>query len=76
MGSNFITIYSKVVTDEYFLTFLWWGVVSISLNPQARGPLPVGCPRLLIQYIRVILHIGGSLSIRNLGKRHAVEIYW
>ena len=29
-----------------------WGAVSTSPNPQAGGPLLVGCPRLLIQYIR------------------------
>jgi len=28
------------------------GVVSTSPNPQAGGPPLVGCPRLLIQYIR------------------------
>jgi hypothetical protein len=33
-------------------TFLWWGVVSTSPNSQAVGPPLVGCPRLLIQYIR------------------------
>jgi hypothetical protein len=32
-------------------TFLQW-VVSTSPSPQAGGPPPVGCPRLLIQYIR------------------------
>jgi hypothetical protein len=32
--------------------FLRRGVVSTSLNPQAGGPPGVGCPRLLIQYIR------------------------
>ena len=32
--------------------FLWRGVVDTSPNPQARGPPLVGCPRLLIQYIR------------------------
>ena len=31
---------------------LRWGVVNNSPNPQARGPTLVGCPRLLIQYIR------------------------
>ena len=29
------------------------GVVSTSPNPQAGGPPLVGCPRLLIQYIRI-----------------------
>ena len=28
-------------------------VVSLTPNPQAGGPLLVGCPRLLIQYIRI-----------------------
>jgi hypothetical protein len=32
--------------------FLWWGVVGPMPNHQARGPPLVGCPRLLIQYIR------------------------
>jgi len=32
--------------------FLRWGVVNPTPNPQAGGPLLVGCPRLLIQYIR------------------------
>ena len=41
-----------------------WGLVSISPNPQAGGPLLVGCPRMLIQYIRSY--------IRNLRTRHAV----
>ena len=48
------------------------GVVSTSPNPQAGGPPLVGCPRLLIQFIRSYLHIGGRSSIRNLKTRHAV----
>ena len=32
--------------------FLQWAVVSTSPNPQTVGPLHIGCPRLLIQYIR------------------------
>ena len=32
--------------------FLQGGVVSNSPNPQAEGPTLVGCPRLLIQFIR------------------------
>ena len=32
--------------------FLRWGAVSTSPKPQAGGPTLVGCPRLLIQYIR------------------------
>jgi hypothetical protein len=50
--------------------FSRWGVVSPSSNPQAGGPPLVGCPRLLIQYIR--LHVGGRSSISNLRTRHAV----
>ena len=34
------------------MIFLRWGVVSASPNTQAEGPPLVGCPRLLIQYIR------------------------
>jgi hypothetical protein len=34
------------------IRFLRRGVVSTSHNPQAEGPPLVGCPRLLIQYIR------------------------
>jgi len=34
------------------ISVLQGGVVSTSLNPQARGPPLVGCPRLLIQFIR------------------------
>jgi len=33
-------------------TFLWWAVISTSPNTQAGGPLLVGCPQLLIRYIR------------------------
>ena len=33
-------------------TFLQWGVVSISPKHQAERPPLVGCPRLLMQYIR------------------------
>jgi hypothetical protein len=32
--------------------FLWREVVTTSPNPQAGGPPLVGCPRLLVQYIR------------------------
>ena len=44
----------KHLAYEYFLTFCFsrGGVVSASPNPQAGGPPLVGCPRLLIQYIR------------------------
>src|SRR5215469_15427868 len=34
------------------MVFSRGGVVSTSPNPQAGGPPLVGCPRLLIQYIR------------------------
>jgi len=37
---------------EHFVTFLRWGVVSTSPNPQSVGWPLVGCPRVLIQYIR------------------------
>jgi hypothetical protein len=34
------------------IKFLRWGVVSPTSHPQAGGSPLVGCPRLLIQYIR------------------------
>jgi len=40
------------VNDSLHDTFLRWGVVSTSPNPQAGGPPQLGCPRLIIQYIR------------------------
>jgi len=45
--------------------FLQGGVVSTSPNPQARGPPLVGCPRLLIRYIRSYPHSAGRSSIRQ-----------
>ena len=40
------------VFRNVMLFFLRRGVLSTSPNPQAGGPLLVGCPRLIIQYIR------------------------
>jgi hypothetical protein len=37
--------------------FSRWGVVSSSPNLQAGGPPLVGCPRLLIQYIRSVFYM-------------------
>jgi hypothetical protein len=52
--------------------FLRW-VVSPTPNPQAGGPPLVGCPRLLVQYIRSYPpKLEGVSSIRNLRTRHAV----
>jgi hypothetical protein len=57
---------------EHFVTrnSLWWGVVSISPNPQAGGPHLVGCPRLLI--FAATLHIGVRSSIHNPKMSNAV----
>jgi hypothetical protein len=42
-------------------------------NPHARGPPLVGCPRLLVQYIRSYPpYLEAVSSIRNLGTRHAI----
>jgi hypothetical protein len=42
-------------------------------NPQAGGPPLVGCPRLLMQYVRSFPpNLEGVSSIRNLWTRHAV----
>jgi hypothetical protein len=49
------------------------GVFSPTPNPQAGGPSLVGCPRLLIQYIRSYpQYLETVSSIRNLRTRHAV----
>ncbi|KAJ4427260.1 hypothetical protein ANN_24878 [Periplaneta americana] len=46
-----------------------------SPNPQAGGPPLIGCPRLLIQYIRSYPpYLEAVSSIRNLRTRHAVVI--
>jgi hypothetical protein len=48
-------------------------VVSPPPNPQAAGPSTVGCPRLLIQYIRNYPpYLEAVSSIRNPRTRHAV----
>jgi hypothetical protein len=53
--------------------FLRRVVVSPSFSPQAGGPPFVGCPRLLIQYIRSYPpKLEGVSSIHNLRTRHAV----
>jgi hypothetical protein len=53
--------------------FLGQGVVSPMANPQAWGPPLVGCPRLLIQYIRSYPpYLEAAPSIGNLRTRHAV----
>jgi hypothetical protein len=49
------------------------GVVSPPPNPQAGRLPPVGCPRLLIQYIRSYPpYLEAVSSIRNLRTRQAV----
>jgi hypothetical protein len=49
------------------LGVLRWGVVSPPPNPQFGGPPPVGCARLLIQYIRSYPpYLEAVSSIRNL----------
>jgi hypothetical protein len=58
------------VTNLYFLR---WGVVSLTLNPQTGGPLLLGCPLLLIQYILSYSpYLEAVSSIRDLRTRHAV----
>jgi hypothetical protein len=61
------------VTFRNVFLLLRWGVVSPPPNPQAGGPPLVGCPRLLIQYIRSYPpYLEAFSSIRNLRTRHAV----
>jgi len=48
--------------------------VSISPNPQSGGSPLIGCPQLLIQFIRSShTYLKAAFSFRNLRKRHAVE---
>ena len=55
------------------INVLWWGVVSTSPNPQAARPPFVGCPRMLIQYIRRYpSYLEAVPPFRNLSTRHAV----
>jgi hypothetical protein len=72
----FIFLSSPMRAIECFVTnwfFLQFGVVNLPPNPQAGGPLPVCCPRLLIQYIRSYPpYLEAVSSIRNLRTRHAV----
>jgi hypothetical protein len=75
--SSFRTTYFGSLSHHLniFVTslFLRWGVVSPTPNPQAGGPLLVGCPRLLIEHIRSYPpYLEGVSSIRNLRTRHAV----
>jgi hypothetical protein len=62
----FVTFRNKII-------FLQWGVGSSTPNPQAGGPLLVGSPRLLMQYIYIYPpYLEAVSSIRNLRTRHAV----
>jgi hypothetical protein len=55
------------------LIFLRRGVVSTMPKPLAWGTPLVGCPRMLIQFIRSYLPYPEAVSsIRNLRTRHAV----
>jgi hypothetical protein len=55
------------------INFLEWGVVSTSPNPQIRGPPLVGCPRLLIQYIRSYPRLSKCLCLLKCKWRKEVK---
>jgi hypothetical protein len=59
---------SPCVTFRNKLFSLRQEIVSPSPNPQARGPLLVGCPRLLIQYIRSYLSYMYAVCTRAVWK--------
>jgi hypothetical protein len=60
-----------VIRNKYWV--LRGRVVSPPPKPQAGGPPTVGCPRLLIQYIRSYPpYLEAISSIRNPRTRHAV----
>jgi hypothetical protein len=64
---SFVTFRNKLIF------FLRWEVVSPTPKSQPGGPLLVGCPRLLIQYIRRYpLCLEAVSSNRNLRTRHAI----
>jgi len=45
----------------------FYGELTPRPNPKAGGPTPIGCPRLLVQYIRSYPQYPEALSsIRNL----------
>jgi hypothetical protein len=55
----------------YILFFLRWGFLTPAQSPKWKAT-PVGCPRLLIQYIRRYpLYPETVSSMRNLRTRHA-----
>jgi hypothetical protein len=60
----------KIIVEKKQAYFLRLGVVSPTPNTQARGPLFVGCPRLLIRTYPPCLE--AVSSIRNLMTRNAV----
>ena len=64
----------KHLTYEYFLTFCFSrrGGVSASPKPQAGGHLLSAVRDCLFNLFAATIYIGGSSSIRNLRKRHAV----
>ena len=43
---------SEALCDISEQRWFYSEIVSLTTNPQAGGPFVVGCPRLLIQYIR------------------------
>jgi hypothetical protein len=64
---------SEALCDIKQQAYFYGGVVIPRPSPQAGGPPLVGCPRLLIQYIRNYPpHLEVVSSIRNLRTRHAV----
>ena len=74
-------VYLRIVLSPEEASCMWMSlninvlqgrVVSTSPNTQARGPPLVGCPRLLIQFIRSYPPYRRPFSIRNLRTRHAV----
>ena len=54
------------------IKFLRWGVVSTSSNPQVGRPPLIGCPRLLVQYIRSYSPYLEAVSPSATWRRHDV----
>jgi hypothetical protein len=76
LGRTKVSVQVRGFVCQYFVTKIRFHseelLAPLPTPHQARVPPLVGCPRQLIQYILVPLHIGGRSSIRNPTTRHAV----
>jgi hypothetical protein len=68
-----VLVHGCVIRFVTSYSFYGGGLLAPPSNPQAGGPHPVGCSRLLIQYIcSYPPYLEAVFSICNLRMRHAV----